>query len=107
MQDRINEQNFRYRSLRYRYILYTDIEVKTSISKSKLRYRYIPISKFIASISAKTSISVYTDIEVRNFDIVKSSISLHTDIEAQTFDIGKYSISLHTDIEVQNFDIEV
>jgi hypothetical protein len=51
--------------------------------------------------------SVYTDIEVRNLDIVKSSISLHTDIEAQTFDIGKYSIFLHTDIEVQNFNIEV
>ena len=34
--------------------------------------------------------SVYTDIEVRNFDIeVKTSISVYTDIEVNSFDICK------------------
>ena len=34
--------------------------------------------------------SVYTDIEVQNFDIeVETSISVYTDIEVYSFDIGK------------------
>jgi hypothetical protein len=80
----------------------TDIEGhKHRYRSTKLRYR-IQISKVHLSISRDSSISVYNDVEVLNFDIDVSSISYYIDIEVLGFDIGDSSISYWVDIECFN-----
>ena len=80
----------------------TDIEGhKHRYRSTKLRYR-IQISKVNLSISRDSSISVYNDIDVLNFDIDVSSISYYIDIEVLGFDIENSSISYWVDIECFN-----
>ena len=80
----------------------TDIEGhKHRYQSTKLRYR-IQISKVHLSISRDSSISVYNDVEVLNFDIDVSSISYYIDIEVLGFDIENSLISYWVDIECFN-----